>query len=108
MKKLIGTWEIQTMDMWDEDYFNMETQAYIEVKENKTGIFQFGLVRGYFHWKIYDFDSSKRMEFTWEGNDEMEDVFGAGWVLLKSDNEIKGEFRFHNGDDSTFKATRKK
>jgi len=108
MKQLMGTWEIQEMESWDEDYFNMEVQAYVEVKEDKTGKFQFGLVRGYFHWGMYDFGSSKRMEFTWEGNDEMDDVFGAGWISLKSDNSIEGEFRFHSGDDSTFQASKKK
>lgn len=28
MKNLIGAWEIQEMETWDEDYFNMEIQAY--------------------------------------------------------------------------------
>lgn len=25
----VGTWHIYEMEMWDEDYFNMEVQAYI-------------------------------------------------------------------------------
>jgi hypothetical protein len=28
----IGTWHIYEMSEWDEDYFNMETQAYIEIE----------------------------------------------------------------------------
>jgi hypothetical protein len=34
------------MEEWDEDYFNMETQAYIEVTPQNGGEFQFGLVTG--------------------------------------------------------------
>jgi hypothetical protein len=34
------------MDMWDEDYFNMETQAYIEITPANGGKLQFGLVTG--------------------------------------------------------------
>jgi hypothetical protein len=33
------------MEMWDEDYFNMEVQADIEINERDLGNFQFGLVR---------------------------------------------------------------
>ena len=29
-----GRWHIYEMEMWDEDYFNMEVQAFIEIKEN--------------------------------------------------------------------------
>ena len=43
----IGRWYIYEMEMWDEDYFNMETIAYVEIKANNQGSFQFGLVTGY-------------------------------------------------------------
>ena len=29
---LVGRWHIYEMEMWDEDYFNLETQAYVEIK----------------------------------------------------------------------------
>lgn len=34
------------MEMWDADYFNMETQAYLQINVNGLGDFQFGLVTG--------------------------------------------------------------
>jgi len=106
MKNLIGTWHIQEMETWDEDYFNMEVQAYITIKKDKSGQFQFGLVSGYFSGgKMKD----DRFTFNWEGNDEMDEAFGNGWIELKSTDEIEGYFSFHfMGDDSTFLATRKK
>ncbi len=45
--KFEGTWHIPEMEIWDEDYFNMEVQAYIEVNDKRLGNFQFGLVSGY-------------------------------------------------------------
>jgi hypothetical protein len=29
-----GTWHITDMEMWAEDYFDMETQAYIEIGDD--------------------------------------------------------------------------
>jgi hypothetical protein len=31
---LVGLWYIYEMEMWDEDYFNEETQAYIEIRRS--------------------------------------------------------------------------
>ena len=44
--KFDGVWHIKEMENWDEDYFNMEVQAYIEIDERGSGDFQFGLVTG--------------------------------------------------------------
>ncbi|MGA1826569.1 MAG: hypothetical protein ACMUIP_18095 [bacterium] len=50
----IGTWHIYEMEQWDEDYFNMEVQAYIDISSNNRGNFQFGLVSGEIDGKIVD------------------------------------------------------
>ena len=108
VKGFAGTWHIYEMKMWDEDYFNMEVQAYIKINSNKTGNFQFGLVSGYMDGKIVKYTDGNRFEFTWEGNDECDPAFGYGWIRLKNKRLLEGEFRFHNGDDSTFLARRAK
>jgi hypothetical protein len=46
-----GLWHIVSMSGWDEDYFNEEVQAFIELEANGTGHFQFGYVRGYMDWR---------------------------------------------------------
>ena len=51
-RDLTGIWHIQEMEMWDEDYFNMEVQAHITINEDMSGSFQFGLVSGYFHGEM--------------------------------------------------------
>ncbi|MGA1867576.1 MAG: hypothetical protein ACMUJM_03415 [bacterium] len=101
-----GTWHIYEMEQWDEDYFNMEVQAYIDIAPNNRGNFQFGLVSGEMDGKIVEYPDGKRFEFTWEGNDECDPAHGSGWLKLKEKDILEGEFRFYDGDDSTFLAKR--
>lgn len=102
----IGMWHIYEMDGWDEDYFNMEVQAYVEVRPKGLGNFQFGLVNGQLDGYLEDHSDNQRFAFTWEGNDEMDPVSGAGWLQLKDENEVAGWIKFHSGDQSGFKARR--
>jgi hypothetical protein len=101
---LIGLWHIYEMDMWDEDYFNMETQAYIEITSQNGGEFQFGLVTGSIDGYLEDNNGKERFVFTWEGAAEMDEASGSGWLQLSSKNEVEGLIKFHGGDRSTFKA----
>ena len=101
-----GTWHICEMKAWDEDYFNMEVQAYIRIDSNNLGNFQFGLVSGWIDGKLVDYTDGERFEFTWEGNDECDPACGSGWIRIKEEDLLEGEFRIHLGDDSTFLAIR--
>jgi hypothetical protein len=105
----VGTWHIYEMEMWDEDYFNMEVQAYIEIDSNNQGDFQFGLVAGGLNGRVVDdvdVEGKKRFEFTWSGFDECDPAEGSGWVRFKQPDILEGEFSIHDGDDSTFLAKR--
>jgi hypothetical protein len=99
-----GTWHIYEMEGWDEDYFNMDVQAYIKVQPNNIGYFQFGLVWGEMDGRLIDYPEGKRFEFTWEGNDECTPASGSGWLRIKEKDVLEGEFRIHLGDSSTFSA----
>jgi hypothetical protein len=89
----VGTWHITEMDAYDEDYFNMEVQAFITFREDDSGEFQFGL------------EGDDGFSFTWEGSDEMEEASGSGWLELTSANELEGSSEF-DGGESEFKARR--
>ncbi|AUB59795.1 hypothetical protein BK009_03350 [Methanobacterium subterraneum] len=104
----IGTWHIYEMELWDEDYFNMEVQAYIEINSRNRGYFQFGLVSGKIDGNVVFCAGEERFEFTWDGNDECDPASGSGWVRMKEEDFLEGEFRIHLGDDSTFLAKRVK
>ena len=57
------------MEMWDEDYSNLEVQAYIGINEKKLGNFQSGQASGYLDGEMADYNSEEKFEFTWEGQD---------------------------------------
>jgi hypothetical protein len=103
---IVGTWHIYEMEQWDEDYFNMEVQAYLTVNQGGTGAFQFGLVAGGIDGEFTRKDALERFDFTWEGNDECDEAFGSGWLILKSADELEGSIGFLGGDRSAFAARR--
>ena len=102
--KFEGRWHIYEMELWDEEYFNEEVQAYIQIGADGTGEFQFGYVSGGLDGKVVKYSSEDRFEFSWSGSDEMDPANGSGWVKIKDKDTIEGEFRIHLGDDSTFLA----
>src|SRR5262245_54915158 len=102
-----GTWHITEMDEWDEDYFNMEVQAYIKLDRQGNGEFQFGLIRGQIVDGWLDEDG-KGYEFRWEGNDEMDEASGSCSLDLTDKNHLEGEITFGNGDSSGVQAERAK
>jgi hypothetical protein len=44
------------------------------------------------------------VEFTWDGNDEMDEARGDGWAELQADGSIIGQICFHGGDEASFTA----
>jgi hypothetical protein len=104
--KYEGIWHITQMDMWDEDYINMEVQAFIQIGSNGIGNFHFGLVSGDMDGKVVNTGNAERFDFTWEGNDENDPASGSGWLKLPGPEKLKGRIKFHHGDSSEFVAIR--
>jgi hypothetical protein len=71
------------------------------------GDFHFGYVHGQMDCRLTTRDGVPAVEWTWDGNDEMDAAQGRGWAIVK-DAELHGTIFFHNGDDSGFVATRGK
>ncbi|MFN7946046.1 MAG: hypothetical protein U0Z53_11890 [Blastocatellia bacterium] len=103
--KLSGTWHIYEMDEWDEEYCNMEVQAYLRLSASGSSEFQFGLVHGQIYLTTEDEDG-EWIDFDWEGNAEMDEASGHGWTELVSKDEAEGEISFLGGDSSGFRARR--
>ncbi len=100
-----GRWHIVSMSQWDEEYLNEEVQAYIEFEATQRGEFQFGYVQGEIDYREGQRDGKPHVEWTWEGNDEMERAMGRGWAVLDGE-ELNGMIFFHQGDESEFVAER--
>ncbi len=100
-----GRWHIVSMSNWDEEYFNEEVQAYIEFEPDQRGEFQFGYVRGDIDYREGQRDGTPAVEWTWDGNDEMDPAQGRGWAVLEGD-ELHGKIFFQLSDESDFVAER--
>ena len=48
----LGKWRIIEMEMWDQDFVDMETEGHFTFEKDKTGDFQFGLVKGQIDFRI--------------------------------------------------------
>ena len=94
-----GKWRIVEMPDYEADYPDMVDPAYILFGKT-SGEFVFGCVTGTIHGSC-DGDA---VEFTWDGNDEMDPVNGDGWAELRDDGSLEGEICFHNGDEAAFVA----
>jgi len=99
--KLIGKWRIIEMELWGKEFIDAEVEGYIDFIENNTGEFHFGYVHGFMDCRYLEDNMS--VEFSWEGNDEMDEASGRGNATLKN-GKLLGSLFFHNGDDSEFKA----
>jgi hypothetical protein len=101
----VGHWRIVSMSAWDNDYLDEEEPAYIEIDERGGGEFHFGYVHGSMDCRLGTRDGEPAVEWTWDGNAEMDPAQGRGWAKV-SDDELHGMIFFHGGDDSEFVATR--
>ena len=88
------------MDAWDEEFFNMDGQAYIHIDADGSGRFEFGAAQSEIDGKV----SGKRFEFSFQGFDEGDKVSGWGWVSLKDTETLIGEIRIFQGEASGFIA----
>ena len=100
-----GRGRITHMDQWDQDFVDAEVEGYFEFDAKGSGEFQFGYVRGGTDCRLTTRDGQPCVEWTWDGNDEMDPAQGRGWAVLKGD-ELNGLLVFHQGDDSGFVARR--
>lgn len=104
--RVVGTWRIVEMDLWDLDAIELLGPALLEFNAGGTGSFGFIAVEGYVDWKLAAGRASERIEFSWEGNDEGDPVSGRGWAEVAEDCSLLGRIFFHQGDDSGFRASR--
>lgn len=97
-----GPWRIVWMSGWDQDYVNMDVPGHITFGAGRSGSFQFGLVQAQIDVKL-DKRQSRRIEFTWQGFDEGDELVGRGHAEVV-DGELQGHLYIHLGDDSAFRA----
>jgi hypothetical protein len=104
-EKAVGTWRITSMEVWDADYVDMQVPAYLTIRDDLMGTFQFGLVQGDIDARVSEVDGVAHVEFSWSGTDENEPLSGRGWMDVAG-SRAEGRIFIHLSDDSAFAATR--
>ena len=89
-----GRWHFLSMTAWDETFLNEEVQAYIAFDDQQSGEFHFGFVHGLMDCRLTTRDGEPAIEWTWDGNDEMDPALGRGWAVVKA-GELHGMIFFH-------------
>ncbi len=105
MKPFIGKWRIVEMEVWDQDYVDMEVPGFISIGSDGTGRFQFGLVSGDIDGRVEQCGNALRFDFSWSGQVENDLVSGRGWAVNEN-GELNGRVYLHLADDSAFRATK--
>jgi hypothetical protein len=98
-----GRWRIVSMSAWDQDYIDEEEEGFFEFDEKGSGEFHFGYVHGQMDSRLTTREGEPAVEWTWDGNDEMDPAQGRGCAVVQGD-ELHGMIYFHGGDDSEFVA----
>lgn len=100
----IGPWRIIWMSDWDQDYVDMDVTGHFAFGPGGSGSFRFGMVQGQMDCKP-DRRQSPRIEFTWNGLDEGDELTGRGYAEIV-DGELRGRIYVHLGDESAFRAVK--
>jgi hypothetical protein len=66
------------MEQWDQDFIDLVVPGYMTFRKDHRGEFQFGAVHGRIDYRIEPYQETERLEFSWEGEDEMDPVSGRG------------------------------
>lgn len=107
IKPFTGKWRIAEMEVWDQDYFDMEVPGYILIGSDGTGQFQFGLITGDIHGRVEQCGGTPRLEFSWSGREENDPACGRGWAVIEN-GELEGRIYLHLADESAFRAIKGK
>jgi hypothetical protein len=67
-----GRWRTTSMSAWEDDLLDKEVEAYIEFNDRGWGEFHFGNVKGHVDCRRTTRDGEPAVEWTWDGNDEMD------------------------------------
>ena len=98
-----GRWRITSMSAWDQDFVDEEEEGYFEFDDRGSGEFHFGYVHGQMDCRPATRAGQPALEWTWDGNDEMDPAQDRGWAVVRGD-ELHGKIFFHGGGDSEFVA----
>jgi putative hemin transport protein len=93
------------MEMWSQDVVDAEVEGFVEFGSDELGSFQFAYVSGEIDYRDGSRNGKPSVEWSWDGNDEMDPAKGNGWAVIDGD-QIHGVIAIHHADQSQFEAIR--
>lgn len=97
-----GTYEVVSSPDFGYDYLSMDVEPYVTLRQTGDrveGEYQVGLQAGDVYGTVPE--GANFFTFSFEGNDEMDDVSGMGEATLNGDS-LTFELRYHRGDAFSF------
>lgn len=91
------------MELWDRDFIDLVAPGQIIVKGSGIGSIRFGAFQGGLDCRVEKIGENERLEFSFEGSDEGDQVSERGWAFVEKE-KMTGRIFFHLGDDSGFTA----
>ena len=101
----IGKYKITEMKIWDKDYIDMVVSAFVEIKNDGTIEFQFGVVHGFGNYSCCK--EGRNIDSRWEGSDETDEIGGEIELEIDGGN-MTGTISFDSGDVSDLVAVKNK
>jgi hypothetical protein len=102
---IAGRWRIVEMEVWGKDVLDLVEPAYIDFGDRR-GSFRFVAVEGGLDCRYCNQEGRPIVDFSWTGADDGRDTCGRGWARIGAGGKLEGRFFIHDGDDSSFIATR--
>ena len=97
----VGRWPIVEMEQWDQAFIDLVWPGHITFTRDGRGELHFGAVDVTLDWRADA--TGKRVDFSFEGFDEGDEVSGEAWAELNG-VKLTGRIAFHLGDESGFVA----
>jgi hypothetical protein len=104
-RPFIGEWRLVEMALWDRADLDLLGPAYLTLDRRGQGTMRVLAMEAGVDYRPAVRDGPPAIEFSFEGKDEGDRTSGRGWAELASDTP-RGHVYFHDGDDSSFRATR--
>ncbi len=96
---------ILELAQWDKDFIDLVGEGHITFDKNNRGELQFGAVECDMDCHTEKVGEHERIEFSFVGQDEGDEVSGRRWAMLDGDL-LRGRIYFHDGEESGFVATK--
>jgi len=105
LKPFVGRWRITHMEVWDQNYVDLEAPGCIEIEPGSQGSFQFGTISGDIDGQVRRIGEVTFFEWSWWGQSDTDDGCGRGWAQIENE-KLVGRIFIHGSDDSSFVAER--